>query len=43
MIMPGIIIKIKISAIKPYIEVTSYLKNEFPYISLNAGHDFKFR
>ena len=31
--------KDKNSAIKPYLEVTSYLKNEFPYISLNAGHD----
>jgi pyridoxine 5-phosphate synthase len=29
----------KNSAIKPYLEVTSYLKNEFPNISLNAGHD----
>ena len=26
-------------AIKPYIEVTSYLKKEFPHIKLNAGHD----
>ena len=29
----------KNSAIKSYLEVTSYLKNEFPSISLNAGHD----
>ena len=29
----------KNSAIKSYLEVTSYLKNEFPNISLNAGHD----
>ena len=29
----------KNSAIKPYLEVTSYLKNVFPKISLNAGHD----
>ena len=29
----------KNSAIKPYLEVSSYLKNEFPHISLNAGHD----
>ena len=29
----------KNSAIKSYLEVTSYLKNEFPRISLNAGHD----
>ena len=29
----------KNSAIKPYLEVRSYLKNEFPHISLNAGHD----
>ena len=29
----------KNSAIKPYIEVTSYLKKEFPHITLNAGHD----
>ena len=27
------------SAIKPYLEVTNYLKNEFPNISINAGHD----
>jgi len=26
-------------AIKSYIEVSSYLKNKFPYIELNAGHD----
>ena len=31
--------KNKNSAIKSYLEVTSYLKNEFPNISLNAGHD----
>ena len=29
----------KESAIKPYLEVTNYLKKEFPHISLNAGHD----
>ncbi len=29
----------KNSAIKSYLEVTSYLKNEFPNILLNAGHD----
>ena len=29
----------KNSAIKSYLEVTSYLKNKFPNISLNAGHD----
>ena len=29
----------KNSAIKSYLEVTSYLRNEFPNISLNAGHD----
>ena len=29
----------KNSAIKSYLEVSSYLKNEFPNISLNAGHD----
>ncbi len=29
----------KNSAIKSYLEVTNYLKNEFPNISLNAGHD----
>tara|TARA_B100001564_G_scaffold331924_1_gene318382 strand:+ start:27 stop:770 length:744 start_codon:yes stop_codon:yes gene_type:complete len=29
----------KNSAIKSYLEVTRYLKNEFPNISLNAGHD----
>ena len=29
----------KNSAIKSYLKVTSYLKNEFPNISLNAGHD----
>ena len=26
-------------AIKPYLEVTNYLKKEFPHILLNAGHD----
>jgi len=31
--------KNKNSAIKSYLEVSSYLKNEFPNISLNAGHD----
>ena len=29
----------KNSAIKNYLEVTDYLKREFPQISLNAGHD----
>ena len=29
----------KNTAIKPYLEVTNYLKKEFPRISLNAGHD----
>ena len=29
----------KNSAIKNYLEVTDYLKREFPNISLNAGHD----
>ena len=29
----------KNSAIKPYLEVTDYLKKQFPKISLNAGHD----
>ena len=29
----------KNTAIKPYLEVTNYLKKEFPQISLNAGHD----
>jgi len=29
----------KNSAIKSYLEVSNYLKNEFPNISLNAGHD----
>ncbi len=29
----------KNTAIKSYLEVTSYLKNKFPNISLNAGHD----
>ena len=29
----------KNTAIKPYLEVTNYLKKEFPNISLNAGHD----
>ena len=29
----------KTSAIAPYLKVKDYLKKEFPYISLNAGHD----
>jgi len=31
--------KNKTSAIAPYLTVKNYLKKEFPYISLNAGHD----
>jgi len=29
----------KTSAIAPYLKVKDYLKKEFPYMSLNAGHD----
>ena len=30
-------------AIKSYIEVSSFIKNKFPHIELNAGHDLNFK
>ena len=35
--------KNKLDAIKPYVEVSSYLKKTFPKIELNAGHDLNLK
>ena len=38
-----IFIENKDTAIKSYIDVSTYLKKEFPKIKLNAGHDLNLK